>query len=242
MSIPLQLDTASNVPFKNDEGKNDDDNSCQLLDEFGALVQLFLACSILLSLMYKRSKESPRRPWQIWFLDVSKQFIGAGMIHFINIGLSYFTAFRHHGSPIATNPCVWYFMNVAADTTVGIFVLWCWLTLLLGTLRKLHVNITETGDYGPPPLSRRMKPWLEQLAIFIVALILAKACLYEILISCEWFIWIGEVCISWTLIDQKLQVIFVMLIFPFFMNTVQFWLTDTMLESKIAFPMDDVPI
>lgn len=42
------------------------EKSCQLMDGFSVLVQLCLAFTALLTLIYKRSKESPQRPMQIW--------------------------------------------------------------------------------------------------------------------------------------------------------------------------------
>lgn len=45
------------------------------------LVQVFLGCIALSSLWYKRHVERPKRSFEIWALDVSKQGIGVGQIH-----------------------------------------------------------------------------------------------------------------------------------------------------------------
>lgn len=42
------------------------EKSCQLLDGFGILIQFLLAFTALITLIYKRSKETPQRPMQIW--------------------------------------------------------------------------------------------------------------------------------------------------------------------------------
>lgn len=44
-------------------------------------VQLLLALSALLTLLYKRWVERPQRPVKIWAMDVSKQAFGAGVAH-----------------------------------------------------------------------------------------------------------------------------------------------------------------
>lgn len=62
---------------------------CKLLGPFSLLVQGILGILSLSSLIYKRYKEYPnRRPWKVWFFDVSKQLVGAVGIHFLNLLLS----------------------------------------------------------------------------------------------------------------------------------------------------------
>lgn len=213
----------------NNNDDEDSDESCKLMDGFAIFIQLSLCFTALLTLLYKRSKESPRRPIQIWALDVSKQFAGAAMIHFINIGISYAASQpANHGR--ATNLCTWYFLNVAIDTTLGVFLLWCWYGLISAILDYFNLKDGfKTGDYGPPPFSKMIIPWIRQMSVFLLAEILSKACLYVILISSPWLFWLGEICIRWTP-TERFQVVFVMLIFPLIMNALQFWLTDTILK------------
>jgi hypothetical protein len=45
---------------------------CELFGWFGYLIQGVLATICFLSMIYKRYKEHPRRPWKIFLLDVSK--------------------------------------------------------------------------------------------------------------------------------------------------------------------------
>ncbi|KAI8362817.1 vacuolar membrane protein-domain-containing protein [Blakeslea trispora] len=207
-----------------------DEDSCQLMDGFGLVIQLVLFLTVLITLIYKRAYESPQRPIQIWALDVSKQFIGAGMIHFINIGISY-AAIVQSFRP--QNSCVWYFLNLAIDTTLGVFILWCWLQLLYRALERLHVNCGgATGDYGPPPFRQRCSRWLRQMTVFLSAAILTKLCLCVFLMYSPWLVKLGELALSWTKGRPRLQLVFVMLIFPLVMNALQFWLTDTILKVQ----------
>jgi LytS/YehU family sensor histidine kinase len=43
-----------------------DDEGCKLLDSFAILVQITLASTALLTLFYKRSRETPQRPVSVW--------------------------------------------------------------------------------------------------------------------------------------------------------------------------------
>lgn len=131
------------------------------------------------------------------------------MIHVINLGISYYASKPTSGP---TNVCVWYFLNVGIDTTFGVLLLWCWFTLLMSACEKYRLfHVGETGDYGPPPLSRMIWPWMRQMSVFLLAEILTKACLYGIVVNSPWLFWLGELCISWTQYDPKVQVVFVML-------------------------------
>ncbi|KAG2237341.1 hypothetical protein INT48_009074 [Thamnidium elegans] len=212
--------TTDDLPLNNE--------SCELMDGFAIFIQLSLCFTALLTLIYKRSTETPQRPLQIWALDVSKQFIGAGMIHCINICISYAASKPGQGPP--TNLCTWYFLNVAIDTTLGVLLLWCWFNLISTTLDVFNLNDGyRTGEYGPPPFNRMLVPWIRQMSVFLLAELFAKFCLYIFLVNSPWLFWLGEICINWTR-DEKSQVVFVMLIFPLIMNAIQFWLTDTILK------------
>ena len=52
---------------------------------FAMLVQVVLFAVVLAALLLKRNKEHPRRPLNIWVLDVAKQIVGGGLAHTINI-------------------------------------------------------------------------------------------------------------------------------------------------------------
>jgi hypothetical protein len=61
---------------------------CKVYDKedfFTIFVQMLLAAFALLSLWFKRQSEKPRRKFRTWFLDVSKQGIGACYAHVANM-------------------------------------------------------------------------------------------------------------------------------------------------------------
>ena len=67
---------------------NDEQTICKVYDRndfFTLLVQLLLAVVALASLYIKRLQEVPRRTFLTWFLDVSKQAIGACYAHVLNM-------------------------------------------------------------------------------------------------------------------------------------------------------------
>ena len=88
---------------------------------------------VLLSLVYKRHREIPKRPWRIWsvnrafshkitliwsclfrLFDVSKQVVGQMFVHGANIFLSDLISQNTSG-----NACVFYCLHILLDTTLG---------------------------------------------------------------------------------------------------------------------------
>lgn len=58
-----------------------DRSTCALLGSTALIVQAMMAVLVLASLIIKRFRELPRRPWPVWMGDVSKQIIGQGFLH-----------------------------------------------------------------------------------------------------------------------------------------------------------------
>ncbi|KAI9252825.1 vacuolar membrane protein-domain-containing protein [Phascolomyces articulosus] len=217
--------------------------TCELLDGFAILVQLTLVFTALMALGIKRWRERPRRPVDIWALDVSKQFVGAGTIHFLNLGISYLSGRPGNGQP-STNLCVWYFLSLMTDTTIGIAILWFWLRVLewsLGTflgLRHLQggydkdtYHCHEDND-GQPSFKSMLLPWWKQTMVFVLAEFLMKICIYGLFQIFPSIFDLGDGVLRLIGTDSRYQVVFVMFIFPLFMNAFQFCVIDTIIKGN----------
>jgi len=101
---------------------------CKLLGPFSLLVQGALGALALLSLVYKRWRERPRRPVKIWIFDVSKQVFGAIILHVVNLLMSMLSSGRFDAAKATTymatsgggerqqpNGCSFYLLNLAID-------------------------------------------------------------------------------------------------------------------------------
>ncbi|KAG9305905.1 hypothetical protein G9A89_016557 [Geosiphon pyriformis] len=219
------------------------EKQCALLDRFAILVQILLGTIAFSTLIYKRHRERPQRPLRIWFFDVSKQIIGSFMMHGLNLLASVIA-----GKSVEedSNPCVWYFLNIFLDCTLGVFILFSILKILQLVITAFGVEGMQSGDYGSPP---RITWWFKQLVGFIISLFTMKIIVVLILRTAPLLFEVGEWAIRWTEQSTKLQVVFVMLIFPLIMNIVQFWLVDQVikkteklikLEDNDAFGDEDV--
>ena len=106
----------------------DANGECRLLGPFSLLVQAALGALALLSLVYKRWRERPRRPVKIWLFDVSKQVFGAIILHILNLLMSMLSSGRFDAAKPTTyiapsgggerqqpNGCSFYLLNLAID-------------------------------------------------------------------------------------------------------------------------------
>lgn len=200
--------------------------TCELLGPVSLLLQLIMGGIAISSLVLKRRYENPRRPWRVWFYDVGKQVLGALMLHFLNLLAS--ILFSDDSSGLDENPCTWYFLNVLFDTTIGVPLLWACLYYVYILAFKLKMTKIVSGQYGNPP---EFAAFAKQAGLYMIALILAKVFLYLILYTVPFLDDWGAYLISWTNFDLRVQILFVMFIFPAVMNAVQYYLVDTMIQS-----------
>ncbi|VTT78707.1 unnamed protein product [Fusarium fujikuroi] len=222
---------ASGAPQSYDE--DDSNGECSLLGSFALLVQGALGALALLSLVYKRWRERPQRPLKIWFFDVSKQVFGSVLVHIANIFMSMLTSgrFSVQVDPSATsmtrrsdddnyapNPCSFYLLNLAIDASLVRF-----------TPVGQPPESVQSGNYGTPP---NVWWWLKQSVIYFCGLFGMKICVLIIFIMMPWISKAGDWALGWTEGNEKLQIAFVMMIFPLIMNALQYYIIDSFIKLK----------
>ena len=208
-------------------GNRDGGPTCELLGFESLVLQGFLGAMAVLLLVLKRKHEYPRRPWKIWYFDVGKQVIGALIMHFLNV-LGSILLSGEDVPDMDDNPCTWYFLNILFDTTIGVPILFFTLYYVYAVADKLKMQDIMSGEYGSSP---RYTPFLKQLALYIVALFLAKIILSLVLYYVPFLDDWGAYLISWTDFDARLQIAFVMLVFPTVMNSIQYYAVDSIIQS-----------
>lgn len=221
---------------------------CKLLGPFAILVQGALGALALLSLVYKRWRERPQRPLKVWSFDVSKQVVGSILLHLANLVMSLFSSGQIEQSLAKTaaatlgaatteayqpNPCSFYLLNLAIDTTIGIPILIIILKVLtVGASYTWLANPPESimsGHYGRPP---KAAWWLKQCLIYFLGLLGMKTCVFIIFQLCPWLERVGDWALRWTEGNEAVQVAFVMLIFPLLMNALQYYIIDTFIKER----------
>src|ERR1700761_9319026 len=251
-SAPAVSQTQSPATTMSD-GENT--GECKLLGSFAILVQGALGALALLSLVFKRWRERPQRPLKVWSFDVSKQVVGSVLLHLLNLLMSLFSsgqisetvvnaaATTLGAEPAAAyqpNPCSFYLLNLAIDTTVGI-------PILIGMLKVLTIGASftplarppesiESGHYGTPP---KAGWWAKQCLLYFLGLIGMKICVFFIFQLCPWLGRVGDWALRWTEGNEAVQIAFVMFIFPLIMNALQYYIIDTFIKKKKGPQLDN---
>ncbi|KAL8692539.1 MAG: hypothetical protein Q9218_002460 [Villophora microphyllina] len=212
---------------------------CQLLGEASIIIQGALGGLALLSLVYKRWRERPQRPLKIWFFDVSKQVVGSVLLHVANLLMSMLSSGQFTVTPktetgeYRANPCSFYLLNLAIDTTLGIPILIILLRLLTYAFSLTPLGdppeSIQSGNYGRPA---KASWWLKQSFIYFLGLLGMKACVFVIFQLCPWIVRVGDWALKWTEGNKTVQIFFVMLFFPVIMNAIQYYIIDGFIKDQ----------
>ncbi|KAK3495829.1 vacuolar membrane protein-domain-containing protein [Neurospora crassa] len=253
--------------------QTDNNTECRLLGPFAILVQIALGCLALLSLVYKRWRERPQRPVKIWFFDVSKQVFGSVLVHAANVFMSMLTSGKFEIKvldPVAVavgtkmvkraveygilsargedeytpNPCSFYLLNLAIDTTLGIPILILIVRVLSRGLQYTPLGqppeSLQSGNYtplhSPPGTKPRWSWWFKQSIIYFIGLLGMKFCVLIIFMVFPWISRVGDWALGWTEGNERLQIIFVMMLFPLIMNALQYYIIDSYIKKDEKIP------
>lgn len=117
------------------------------------------------------------------------------------------------------------------QTTLGIPILIILLRIYtsivaLTPLGKPRESI-QSGNYGHPP---NAVWWLKQSFIYFCGLFGMKICVLIIFLLFPWISRVGDWALGWTEGNEKLQIIFVMMLFPLIMNAMQYYIIDSFIK------------
>ncbi|KAL8434064.1 hypothetical protein Efla_001536 [Eimeria flavescens] len=209
--------------------------SCELLGEFGTFgwwLQGVLGVLSFGSLLAKRKRENPKRPWKVFLFDCSKQASGAFFIHMLNLGGAGLMA-----AVFEQDVCVWYWLNIMVDTTLGVYFQY----LMLQAARRLFKGATclEYGNYGAPP---RWSACFSQGLSWLVFCLMMKlaACAFMLALQGP----LGASACGGLLpccFVPPPEPTVVMVATPLVMNSVQYWLTDGFIQRREA-PTRQIPV
>ena len=210
------------------------ERNCSLVDEFAIVIQFFLGVAALSSLLYKRRLEVPKRPWKIWFFDASKQAIGQGLVHVVNV---VYSSLQISGAG-ARDPCVWYFLNIMVDTTIGVFFFFILHTLVNEWLiYRLGIEqYCKSGLYGQTPSKPKFSRFLIQLSIFLLLQGANKVIILALIKACESLAYETARFILAPLHNWNLEAetFIVIMVIPLVMNIFQYWLIDYLIMGKLV--------
>jgi len=219
---------------------NDDDNGnigvkiCKIYDQedfFTVLVQIILASLSLVALWIKRTREKPKRKFITWFLDVSKQCLGACYAHVMNMVIAALISRNIRGGSELDDQCAWYGLSFLIDTTIGLAISIGFLGLLRWIANER--NWTSLKNSGVYVGDDAMLHWIHQVIAWLVILTLVKIIMYFFMWAfSEPLAWIGGILFAPFQANIRLELVFVMMLFPGLLNIIYFWISDSYLQAQ----------
>ena len=211
------------------------ESKCEMFGGFGFLIQAILGAAAFSILIVKRFVEKPRRPWKIWFYDVAKQIISSLVLHLFNLIISAVLSNDENDA----DACVWYFVTVTLDCTLGAFLSYIFMWLIDGIVSSSELEILKTGLYYEEYMEGNKKcyklKWKKygaQLGVWLVVTLIVKLILLIMLKICKLFLVnLGGFFLS-PFSNAKLRLVMVMIIFPVILNALYFWVVDNILKLK----------
>lgn len=158
-----------------------------------------------------------RRTWKVWFFDTSKQALGALVIHFINILIAEFFG--------GIDPCTQYIISFVLDSTIGLLIIYIGIKITQFFAVRKGCEFLVFGDYGRP--KPRIRFWYYQTLAYIGIAVIAKI-FVTILLQFDFWAKVQNFLL-WPIPNPEIEVTLVVLIIPFVINVVMFWVTDNFL-------------
>lgn len=211
--------------------------SCSLLPGlFGVAVQGMLFLMSLLVLVMKKKREEmtmggEARDWSTFIFDSSKQLIGAGFVHGLNLVCANLLGGKFEG-----NGCDWYWLNIMIDTTIGVGIEYLILYALTQALESCGCRpqgFFRSGEY----LTEGEFDWTRYASQVVMWLVCVTGMKFMVMgfmvVAHSQLQHIAEAFLD--TVNKggpQMELIIVMLITPCFMNAFQFWLTDNFIKKK----------
>ena len=122
-------------------------------------------------------------------------------------------------------------MNMQTTLGIPILILLLRITTALVSYTPLGkpIESIQSGYYGSPP---NVWWWLKQSVIYFFGLFGMKFCVLVLFLMFPWISRIGDWALGWTEGNERLQIAFVMMIFPLIMNAMQYYIIDSFIKQK----------
>ncbi|KAL0210745.1 hypothetical protein P9112_009043 [Eukaryota sp. TZLM1-RC] len=206
----------------------DDTPQCDLVGIFSVLVQSLMGALALSYLLYLRFRERPLRPWRVWFFDVSKSVFSSFLQHFLNIFIALF--FGETGD----TSCGFYVVVSSADTFFGTFLNFLFhRAFQVIFVTKMGYIKLKSGYYGANPNVPDLSYWIPQMIAWLSIVVVTK-----LILAFGISLWIPVLTAftEWIMLPlekyPRIELLFVMVFIPLFLNLFYFGVTYHMLKMK----------
>lgn len=202
-------------------------------DRFGYWVQALVGTVAMGTLLLKWQTEKPRRRLPDFLCDSSKQIVGQGVMHLLNMVCAVLFASK-------ADECAWYWVNVVLGATVGTLLAYTFLKASERLFGYASGNYGEANKAGADIESRPgFNQWLMQITIWVGILSVMKLIVVAIMLSFSGFWTRLSMAATLWIQDGQMRLLFVMVATPAVMNTLQVLTMDNFLKFSEKPPVID---
>lgn len=144
-----------------------------------------------------------------------KQGLGMLEIHFVNLALSAVIDIKHE--------CISYLVSFLLDSTVGLLLIFLLLNMVARLVSRFDIKALRSGEYGDP---FQLHYWLAQCGVYLAVMLVEKLIVGPLIAFHFW----SEVAILPK--NEHLRIAIVIIIVPFAVNVIMFWIVDSILMHK----------
>ncbi|XP_044879455.1 store-operated calcium entry regulator STIMATE-like isoform X2 [Mauremys mutica] len=144
-----------------------------------------------------------------------------GVVAFSTLMLKRFREPKHERRPWR----IWYLINFLLDATLGMLLIYAGVRAVSSIVEWQQWESLRFGEYGDP---LQCSAWVGQCALYIVIMMFEKTIIIIVLLIPQW----KEVALLNPIENPQLELAIVMLIVPFFVNALMFWVVDNFLMKK----------
>ncbi|CAK55805.1 unnamed protein product (macronuclear) [Paramecium tetraurelia] len=201
---------------------------CEILDWKGYLVQASLGVLSFTVLIIKRYFERPKRVWKIFLMDSSKQLLSALLAHILNVILA-----TELSAETDENACIWYFITFMLDSTLGVLLIFLLMKSLNMIFNYFDMRKLQSGNYFKIQEKVRIdwQMYACQLFVWNSVVIVSKFILFGFQeLVADQLNEAGSFLLS-PITNPELLLVSVMIIIPFIMNAITFWIQDNIIKK-----------
>lgn len=131
------------------------------------------------------------------------------------------------------NPCMWYFITLMMDTTIGVLIAYSFIRLSEKISRNYGWTKAISGNYSEDTDEEiDLAAWALQLMIWVSIVAMTKWFLLMVITHfSEFYMEIGKRALTPFSDNPKFELVFVMVLVPAVMNIFQFWVQDNFLKA-----------
>lgn len=192
---------------------------------------LFLCCCA--ALLLKWSQFHDGRDFFEFLMDSSKQLLGAGWIHVLN--LLFAEKLEQQFETSGGDECDWYWINIVVDCTFGVGVTYILLQLSMRFVQSVipeQADDFRTGEYRVNGITDAGK-YVKQLAVWLVIVSSMKGLMVAFMaVGHSPLLGLAGIALAPFAASPNLKLLVAMIATPFCMNALQFWVTDNFIKKK----------